>query len=138
MKALSLWQPWATLVALGEKKVETRCWDTKYRGLLAIHSTQTIPRWLGESRKSQQFHDLMMQCLAKHNVQELVKGSVLCIVELKDVITVDTVRNDLSPQEILFGNYEDGRYAWFFELVEKFDKPIPAKGNRMLWNWSGR
>lgn len=38
MKALTLYQPWATLVALGAKRVETRSWHTHYRGTLAIHA----------------------------------------------------------------------------------------------------
>lgn len=37
MKAITLYQPWATLVAIGEKRIETRSWSTKYRGPLAIH-----------------------------------------------------------------------------------------------------
>jgi len=38
MKAITLWQPWASLIALGEKTIETRSWSTKYRGPLAIHA----------------------------------------------------------------------------------------------------
>ena len=38
MKALTLYQPWATLVAIGAKKIETRSWPTKYRGTIAIHA----------------------------------------------------------------------------------------------------
>jgi hypothetical protein len=38
MKALTLYQPWASLVALGHKTVETRKWATTYRGPLAIHA----------------------------------------------------------------------------------------------------
>jgi hypothetical protein len=37
MKALTLYQPWATLVAIGKKRIETRSWPTNYRGPLAIH-----------------------------------------------------------------------------------------------------
>ena len=47
----------------------------------------------------------------------------------------EKVRGDLSEKEQLFGSYEEGRYAWFLEMVEKFDTPIPAKGNRLLWEW---
>ena len=36
MKALSLYQPWATAIALGSKRIETRGWPTSYRGPLAI------------------------------------------------------------------------------------------------------
>ncbi len=45
------------------------------------------------------------------------------------------VYDDLCTREHIFGNYEDGRYAWFLEMLEVFERPIPAKGNRMLWNW---
>lgn len=38
MKALTLHQPWASLIALGVKTIETRSWSTKYRGPLAIHA----------------------------------------------------------------------------------------------------
>lgn len=40
IKALTLYQPWATLIAIGAKKIETRSWDTKYRGPLAIHASK--------------------------------------------------------------------------------------------------
>ena len=40
MKALSLKQPWAAMVANGTKTVETRSWSTSYRGPLAIHASQ--------------------------------------------------------------------------------------------------
>lgn len=38
MKALTLHQPWASLVALGVKTIETRSWATKHRGPIAIHA----------------------------------------------------------------------------------------------------
>lgn len=38
MKALTLYQPWASLIALGVKTIETRSWATSYRGPLAIHA----------------------------------------------------------------------------------------------------
>lgn len=43
MKALTLWQPWASLVALGIKTIETRSWSTQYRGPLAIHAAKRKP-----------------------------------------------------------------------------------------------
>jgi activating signal cointegrator 1 len=41
---LTLWQPWASLVALGVKTIETRSWSTKYRGPIAIHAAARRPR----------------------------------------------------------------------------------------------
>src|SRR3546814_21127441 len=40
VKAISLWQPWASAIALGHKSIETRHWPTKYRGELAIHAAK--------------------------------------------------------------------------------------------------
>ncbi len=41
MKALSLKQPWANLVASGKKTLETRKWPTKYRGDVLIVSSKS-------------------------------------------------------------------------------------------------
>ncbi|HVM07165.1 MAG TPA: ASCH domain-containing protein [Acidimicrobiales bacterium] len=41
MKAISLWQPWASLIAYGVKTIETRSWSTPYRGRIAIHAAKT-------------------------------------------------------------------------------------------------
>lgn len=38
MKALTLHEPYASLIAAGIKTIETRGWSTKYRGPLAIHA----------------------------------------------------------------------------------------------------
>lgn len=143
MKALTLWQPWASLVAFEEKKVETRIWATKYRGLLAIHAAAKMPpEWLGASRFSEGFQQAARAVHLRRqwgpfgwNGNENTLGCVLCIVKLISIEPAAAVRDHLDIQERTFGNYDDGRYAWLLEFVERFETPIPAKGNRMLWNW---
>lgn len=151
MKALTLWQPWASLMALREKTIETRPWSTKYRGLLAIHSASKIPpQWLGASRHQRGFRDELadiFQCRRDRDdrtgvhvdqaISKLPFGCVLCIVRLVDVRETADVRGDMSARELIFGNFEDGRYAWFTEMVEVLKEPIKVKGNRLLWNWEG-
>lgn len=46
MKALTIWQPWASLIACGAKRYETRSWPTKYRGPIAIHAAVKDPNKL--------------------------------------------------------------------------------------------
>lgn len=41
MKALSIRQPWANLIAAGEKTIETRTWATDYRGPILIVSSKS-------------------------------------------------------------------------------------------------
>ncbi len=132
MKALTLWQPWASLVALGHKAVETRCWSTKYRGPLAIHAAAKKPTWLGVSAESELFRREIGRL--KIDERTLPCGVVLCTVDLVQIVPTDEVCY-LPENEQLFGNYEEGRYAWFFENLKTFPVPIPAKGNRLLWNW---
>jgi hypothetical protein len=33
------------------------------------------------------------------------------------------------------GDYTIGRYAWIFENVKHFEKPILTKGSQGFWNW---
>jgi hypothetical protein len=40
IRALSVRQPWASLIAEGRKTIETRSWRTSYRGPLLIVSTK--------------------------------------------------------------------------------------------------
>lgn len=54
-RCISLWQPWATLIAIGEKKIETRSWNPYYRGWMAIHAAKTkkaLPKCQEEPFKS--------------------------------------------------------------------------------------
>lgn len=153
MKALTLWQPWATLVAMGEKSIETRCWKTAYRGPLAIHSAARIPpKWLGVSSRTDPFRDALADVFgcrrdrderSGRHVDDVIRGlpmgKILCIVKLTGVeATGGIYEEEVSDKERLFGNYELGRYAWFLEMLEVIEPAIPVKGNRMLWNWRGR
>src|SRR5438270_11273502 len=57
--ALSLTQPWATLVVTGAKRVETRSWKTPYRGWLGIHAAKGFPRWARELCSEEPFRSAL-------------------------------------------------------------------------------
>ena len=130
--------------------VETRSWSTKYRGELAIHSAAKLPpKWLGASRHAPLFRDEIADVLNCRrdkddrtglHVDEAIKnlpfGAVLGTVELVAIEPTELVREILSERERIFGNYEDGRFAWFLKNPRKFSIPFLEKGNRMLWNWN--
>lgn len=40
IRGFTVTQPWATSIALGHKRIETRSWHTRYRGLIAIHAAK--------------------------------------------------------------------------------------------------
>nr|WP_139181574.1 ASCH domain-containing protein [Pelosinus fermentans] len=45
MKAITILQSWASLIACGAKLIETRSWATKYRGKIAINVAKSCKKW---------------------------------------------------------------------------------------------
>lgn len=137
MKALTLTQPWASLVALGEKRIETRSWRTPYTGPLAIHAAVGFPGWA----KLECFKPPFCYVLSKYDLgpDNLPRGRVLCVTSLEDCIETRALDVDsLCSQERAFGDYEPGRFAWLLGTVERvFDPGVYAKGRLGLWEWKG-
>jgi hypothetical protein len=137
MKVISIMQPWATLVAMGEKRFETRSWRTKYRGKLAIHASLKIEKAVCR-------YEPFQSVLEKHGYTErtLPSGVILAIGKLADCFQVignkgDSAKLDegqvIEGREYSFGNFSEGRYAWEVTDVHALDTPIPAKGKLGLW-----
>ena len=124
MKTISLWQPWAAGIASGFKKVETRSWATSYRGMIAIHASK---KWNSELRTQ-------AQQLLGYN-KELIFGAVICLAKLTDckIMTEDLI-NKQSDLEKSWGDWRNGRYAWFLEEIKVLDKPFKARGRQRLFN----
>ncbi|OPZ65919.1 MAG: ASCH domain protein [Firmicutes bacterium ADurb.Bin506] len=139
MKAITLWQPWATLIACGAKHYETRSWPTSYRGPIAIHAaTKPAPKTFStiipyETSKAM-FEHLMP--LGIYFPADLPHGAIVATAEL-----VNCVPTGRKPgpgfQERQFGDWTPGRYAWELANVKMLPKPIPAKGAQGLWDWNG-
>lgn len=131
MKAISLWQPWATLVAIGAKRFETRSWRPKYRGLLAIHAAKRMDVLLKEYCLQDPFYLELRE--AGYEISNLPLGAIVAVVKLIDIQPVNKIRDSLRFNEKAFGNYADGRYAWQLELVKRLEKPIPMNGAQALF-----
>jgi hypothetical protein len=130
MKALSLWQPWASLVALGEKRYETRSWSTPYSGLLLIHAAKKRD---AESLALVYDDEAYREALGHASPYDLPYGAILSVHRLVGCHRVEVVREALSLEEKAFGNYTDGRFAWELEFVARLEPPIPCKGRQQLF-----
>jgi activating signal cointegrator 1 len=136
VKAISLWQPWASLMAAGLKKIETRSWPTSYRGDLVICSTKTTPpnvrRWLLESRQP----DALAIISACHNhIREQPAGVALCLVHLAACWPTEEARTTVEAQaELAFGDYNDGRFAWFTTDIRPFAVPFAVRGRQGMFD----
>jgi len=124
MKALSLIQPWATLVTIGAKRIETRDWATAHLGLIAIHASKREDGL--HLARVQPFSD----CLAG---LKLPRGAILCVVDLWKIEQI-TPYTELPPDpEYQFGDYTPGRFMWHVHTVYKFPEPIQSRGALGLW-----
>lgn len=133
MKAITLWQPWATLVVLGEKGFETRSWATNYRGELAIHAAK---RWDADLRRVA-CTDPFRKVLQKYSMvpEQLPRGSVIGIVRLTNCLKIRAETTLLlTEQEIAFGDWMPGRFVWVLDDFGQIE-PVPARGWPGLWNW---
>lgn len=131
MRAITLWQPWATMVALGVKKIETRSWPIT-SGPLAIHAAKNSPRDALELALHDPFYWPLHD--AGYDVGRLPSGVVVAIVDVVGCaqITPDFPVGDLERG---LGNYSPGRYAWHLANVRRVTPPLPARGRQMLWAW---
>ena len=122
---LSLYQPYASGIALGLKVHETRSWKTDYRGLLGIHATARFPL------------DCRGFASTEYTLGRIPKrlplGAILCVVRLVEIVPTMEAVLYVNPIDKLYGDYADGRYAWKLEVVKVFDEPIPHRGRQGLW-----
>ena len=140
MRGLSLTQPWAQLVAIGAKRIETRSWSTKYRGAIAIHAA----RRAGHAEISAAQHPAFVDKLrAAGYVLEgpvicrewnVPRGVVVAVAQLVDVVRVEDLEaKPIDVYEGAFGNYESGRWAFMLDAVRPLKRPLPVRGMQGLW-----
>ena len=146
IRILSLWQPWATLIALSLKQYETRSWGTDYRGKLAIHAAkrkvrrdEVLPILYATGGGGVPMDVLeKLNCLLEET-ERLPLGAIVAIADLTEcrLMTNDPYRTGAhiykqTALEIAVGNWAPGRYAWKLENVCTLDEPIPFKGSQGL------
>lgn len=138
--ALSLTQPWASLVACGEKRIETRSWPTHLRGLIAIHAAKGFPR---DARALLSLHPFQ-SALQRPNVWvdengTLPRAAIIAVVELTHCyrfsgdIELDLAGVAAAEHEAAFGNYAEGRYGYVLEKARRLAIPIPVRGWQRFW-----
>jgi len=149
VKALSLWQPWATLLVRGWKGTETRSWGTPERGWIAVAATATLPPAGRKALKRQDFQMALYHCVPGVDTNrraevlpgDLTYGAILGIAKVGGCreMTEESIsyRREWEPLEHAFGDYQPGRFEWHIERAHVFIEPIPCKGGQKLWNVKG-
>lgn len=131
MKALTIQQPHASLIAGGEKWVENRTWLTGYRGTVAIHAGKGT------------------RYLTARELWTYPTGVVIAVADLVACIDLKIVRIHrshwhvvglfdrlgISVEEFLAHEHTEGPWCWILKDVRKLDVPAPAVGKQGLWEW---
>lgn len=154
MKGISLTQPYAQLVALGQKKIETRSWHTNYRGLLAIHAARGLGPVGGMTGlkalcADNPFYSVLLYAvhqgiLEAPAVETMPRGAIVAVCELVGCLPInmyclgDSSQGDtilpLPPEpELSFGDYSPRRWAWLLTNIRAVPEPVPCKGAQRLW-----
>jgi len=160
LKAITVCQPYATLVAILAKLYETRGWATKYRGPLAIHAAAAVPAWavtatMGSPEIRKALTEAGFQGFAggthrdrkaiRRALEQLPLGAVVAMCEVTDCLPtsdlighptafVEKMCKEDDPQ-LHFGDFSPDRFAWLLGDVKPLENPATAKGKQGFWNW---
>jgi hypothetical protein len=130
MRALSVTQPWASLIVLGVKRLETRPWRTVYRGPLLIHAARAFPAAARALCRREPFRSLLHA--AGLDAAALPLGAVVGGVELLDCVRVEDLPEP-EPDEAALGDFRPGRWVWRLADPRRLG-PFPARGRLGLFD----
>lgn len=133
--ALSLWQPWASLIAKGAKTIETRSWSTNYRGKLAIHAGKNTKALHEDFYMGTNLFINFGDALGispEQMLEELPLGGVVALVDLVDVLPAQEALKKYRDQEP-FGDFSEGRFAWILENIRPILPAVEMSGQQKLF-----
>ena len=151
MYAITLHQPWASLIALGIKAVETRSWPAPERLIgqtIAIHAGKKIVKQPGCLVEKE-----MLVRIGRDWRRAIPSGVVVATATLSGVARVTCINatgrcavHDLSTEVgcavglgqtriDTWGDFSPGRWLWFLAEVSALPAPVPAIGHQSFWRW---
>jgi len=133
MKAISIKQPWAQLIAQGLKTLEIRSWKTKYRGPLLICASAKSADFLKAYKKLNHptrgiWHEDREEGPGSDWENYYQLGKAIAIVELIDIKPFEP-----SNEQEALCDYAPGLYAWRLKLIEQIE-PFNVKGQLNIYN----
>lgn len=131
MRALSVLQPWATLIILGAKRFETRDWQTVHRGPLAVHASRKFPARARELCEREPFRSALRRGGIRA-ASDMPRGVLLGTVELARCLRVEELA-DVPDDEYAFGNFFPGQWAWELRVPLSLPTPLPTRGRLGLF-----
>lgn len=130
LKAISLWQPWASLWLSPNKRHETRHWETKHHGPILVHAAKKIVFDLDD-----ELHKIVCNEFSARWTMDLPRGAIIGLVDLTGVFPTASLNcADVEKEDFECGDFTAGRFAWRRGGYTQFRQPIPFKGHQGLFN----
>jgi hypothetical protein len=137
LKAITLYEPWASLMAIGAKRNETRGCRTTHRGDIAIHAAKA------RINVSDAVADATIRAFTTRGGVNMSFGHIVAVVDLWDVQPAEkfgTIKTSdrefiqLSEEEFMFGNYNGGCGRWIYRTrtLRRLTHPIPTRGYQSI------
>lgn len=133
MKALTIKQPWASLIANGIKDIENRTWKTNYRGRIYIHaSAKPAASLVSSVLNYEQTAQLVRTGGLDHNYTSKLPSSAI----IGEVDIVDCVINHPSIWAEQSTDPIKNIYNWVLANAVLYNKPIlNVKGRLSFWEY---
>jgi len=121
MKAISLHQPWASLVGMGLKTWETRSWPTNHRGPLLICATKLVDLYAIGT---------LMPVRGVHPPH----GIAIAVVDVIDCVPTESLNLATLGEAARYGDFRRGRWAWKLECPCSIEaRNLPIRGRQGLF-----
>lgn len=132
MKAITIKQPWASLIVDGIKDVENRTWNTNFRGRVLIHSASKSWIWNKVINYLTEERIVIFEKFGFNGswLRNLPTGKIIGSVEIVNCIAKKMTGNDSKSIWA-----DKGAYHWILRSPIKFDDPIEAKGKLSFWDY---
>jgi hypothetical protein len=132
MKALTILQPYAHLIAIGQKPIENRGWPTAYRGPLLIHAGKSTADVYGWGAPEYRVHGF--------GLDEMAFGAVVAVATVVACLPKPP-RGDVHPAWVSAGyahlwdhEHAHGLWCWVLADVQRLAEPVSCRGYQGLWN----
>lgn len=149
MRALTVWQPWASLIAVGAKPYEFRSWPAPawiVGQRIAIHAGVRKPKRgeieqlrlicrTGKGRRAGLFEAEALPIL--EHPEALWFGAIVCTAVVGEPIHASTGLPALGIERNDSDRREHFNWAWPLTDVARLAPPVPARGAQGFWNWNG-
>ncbi|OCB77981.1 ASCH domain-containing protein [Flavobacterium crassostreae] len=140
MKALSIKQPWASLIAHGIKNIENRTWKTNFRGRIYLHASAKDAGALYELLNQKQIEVMSFHWTAAPPFPDRPVSAIIGEVDIIDCVInhpsiwaeITEIKGKTIEGELMYAHKPI--YNWVLANPVLYDKPIlNIKGKLSFW-----